>query len=226
MKILAQAVVALVCLAVSAGFAEQHEEAPPRYAVEVLVFRHLDQSRATAETEVPPDPYAQEVPAAALPPTQPPIEFLLLDPLGGEARFDPLQGGALTLRGAWSRLDRLDAYQPLAYFSWSQLALGQAATQSLGLADLGVTPPGLNGEVKLYKERFLHLALDLSWQESAATVTTGDRVALPPARIEESRRLRGDLVQYFDNPRFGALAYVRELESPEAAAGSEPDPTG
>lgn len=221
MNVIKKAALALLYFSTAAAHAEEFLELPPRYAVEVVVFQHLDQSHSTLETPPPPDPYALESPAPPRQATGPQVEFLLLDPSTGMTAFTQLGPERQTLGGAWRRLERLDAYRPLAYLSWSQPALGRAAAPSFWLADVGATPPGLQGQVKLYKERFVHLALDLTWQEAA-----GAQPARPAARIEESRRLRGDLVQYFDNPRFGAIAYVRELEMPEASPDPVTEPAG
>ena len=75
----------------------------------------------------------------------------------------------------------------------------------------------MSGEVTLYKDRFLHLALDLEWELPPDMAQRPEPAVSQTARIEESRLLRGDIVQYFDNPQFGAITYVRELEVAEPA---------
>jgi hypothetical protein len=193
-------------------------EPRPRFAVELLVFQHLDQTRSTAEIAPPPNPYADVPEGAAKLPPGPELTFLLLDPASDPFAIQALPVGERALASAWARLERLDAYRPLAYLSWSQTTTGRSAARSFWLDEVGVIPPGLQGQVTLYKERYLHLALDLEWA-GVPTDTTGVMDAAPAARIEESRRLRGDVVQYFDNPQFGAIAYVRELQAPEELPG-------
>lgn len=218
------ALVAL-CLAGPQGHTQEDLEEPPRYAVEILVFQHLDQTRSTQETPPPPRPFASEVPAAPLAPPGPALEFVLLDPVTGGPGFAELAPDDMSLGDAWRRLERLDAYLPLAYLSWSQPARSRAAAQPLPVGNAGAAPPGLSGQITLYKERFLHLALDLAWQASPGAPASLDEFAPPTTYIDESRRLISDLVQYFDNPRFGAIAYVRELEI-EAAAEAAAEPEG
>lgn len=227
MKTIVQITVAALLLALPPGQAQAQAQddtgdaPPPRYAVEVLVFQHLDQARSTPETPVPADPFA-----APLPPSEPSgaeLEFVLLDPINGGPGFASLPEGELRLGNAWLRLERLDAYRPLAYLSWSQPARPRAGAQPLALRQAGAVPPGLSGQVTVYKERFLHLALNLAWQIPPAMPGNPASPATATARIDESRRLRGDVVQYFDNPQFGAIAFVRELEAPEPVeAAAEP----
>ena len=213
MKTLVRITLATLLLAgVPAHAQDDAEASPPRYAVEILVFQHLDQSRSTAETPLPAKPLA-----AGAAPAGPELEFVLLSAVNGGPGFARLAENELSLGNAWQRLERLDAYRPLAYLSWSQLAHPQAAAQSLWLNQAGVTPPGLSGEVTLYKERFLHLALDLEWELPPDMAQRPELAVSQTARIEESRLLRGDVVQYFDNPQFGAITYVRELEVAEPA---------
>lgn len=216
MKTLARITLAALLLAgVPAHAQDDAAASPPRYAVEIVVFQHLDQSRSTAETPLPTKPFAAD--AAPAVPAGPELEFVLLSPVNGGPGFARLAENELSLGNAWQRLERLDAYRPLAYLSWSQLAHPQAAAQSLWLKQAGVTPPGLSGEVTLYKERFLHLALDLEWELPPGMAQRPEPAVSQTARIEESRLLRGDIVQYFDNPQFGAITYVRELEVAEPA---------
>lgn len=72
---------------------------------------------------------------------------------------------------------------------------------------------GLQGSVTLFRERFLHLVLDISLAEPDADPALA-------ARISQSRRVRGRSWQYFDHPRFGVIVSVR---APAAAEASAPD---
>ncbi|UCG72144.1 MAG: hypothetical protein JSV45_12960 [Chromatiales bacterium] len=216
MKTIVQITLAALLLAAPPGQAQDEtgDAPPPRYAVEVLVFQHLDQARSTPETPVPADPFAAPEPPAE--PSGAELEFVLLDPITGGPGFARLPEGELKLGNAWLRLERLDAYRPLAYLSWSQPARPRAGAQPLALRQAGAVPPGLSGQVTVYKERFLHLALDLAWQGPPTLTGNPEQPAAATTnRINESRRLRGDVVQYFDHPQFGAIAFVRELEAPE-----------
>jgi len=200
-------------LAVSLSIAAQDE--PPaldQYRVEVIVFRHVDQSRNTPE-QAPPI----AGPVANLPPPRgrdlPEPEFLLLDPQPLRVPRD-LPRDLLELEPVLARLERIDAYQPLAHFGWQQAATGRANAEDYWLNAAIGERTGLSGRLKIYKERYLHLAMALEYDPR-----DGSRKL---AVIEESRRLRDDRLQYFDHPQFGVIAAVTriERESPDDNSSS------
>jgi hypothetical protein len=215
----------------------QTEPAQPRYAVEVIIFEHVDQSQSTQELPVPPAQLLPGDAASPLPATpagnpRPPLSFLLLDPRLGQPDFLALAPGEKVLDRAYRRLEQLDAYRPLVHLAWSQRAWPRNAAQALDLADSRLAPAGLSGQLTLYKERYVHLALDLTLVNRQAAPAGGMNATATPssaagaARIIESRRLRGEAAQYFDNPRFGAIAQVWELRAPEEESTDVAEPTG
>ncbi|MGI9331167.1 MAG: CsiV family protein [Gammaproteobacteria bacterium] len=238
----------LILAAITAGLAHAQTEPAeiadplpppkPRYAVEVIIFEHVDQSRSTQETPVPPD---LSQPAAPDGNSRPPLSFLLLDPRLGQPDFLPLAPGEKVLDLAYRRLEQLDAYRPLVHLAWTQQAWPRDAAEALDLTDRGLAPPGLSGQLTLYKERYVHLAVDLALESLLAEPASALDPAVAPAwvlpavpppaapetaRILESRRLRGAAAQYFDNPRFGAIAQVWELKPPEEEPAEAADSTG
>lgn len=186
--------------------AQEELSAPDRYRVEVIVFRHIDQSRNTPEQAPPvsgpvanlPQPSGQDRP-------QP--EFLLLDPQLQKAPRD-LPRDLLELDSIVARLERVDAYQPLIHFGWQQPAAGRAEAEDYWLSAAIGEQLGLTGKLRIYKERYLHLAMALEFDPRDGRGR--------PAVIEESRRLRDDSLQYFDHPQFGVIATVSKVE-PEPA---------
>ncbi|MDJ0928439.1 MAG: CsiV family protein [Gammaproteobacteria bacterium] len=217
-------------------------EAPPRFAVEILVFENLDQSRNTPEIPPPPPLYADAEPEPDPPAAQPrairsgrdsKIGFLLLDPHPELPDFLVLPPTEFSLDQARERLDRLDAYRPLLHAGWTQQARRRSDARPAILGVDTMRSVGLTGEIRLYKERYLHLVVDLELADQSSYLAISDMANLLPeteadrplARIRESRRLRGELTQYFDHPRFGLLASVRRLEEPEeATTDAEPGP--
>jgi hypothetical protein len=215
---------ALLLAAVLPVSAQEETPAPSRYAVEVIVFENLDQSRSTPETPVPADPYAVAEPApSARLATRPELEFLLLAPGSGQPGFTDLPATERRLEAAYQRLERLDAYRPLAYLAWVQPARPRAAAEPLAVAQTNLAAPGLAGHITLFKERFVHLDLDLDWDSWSGRAAPGTgSIPEAPAHIAESRRVRGDTVEYFDHPRFGAITYVRELPEEPQPPATEP----
>lgn len=195
--------VALLLLAVCfCATAQEAPEPPDQYRIEVIVFRHVDQSRNTPEQAA-----AVSGPVANLPPPRgqdrPRPEFLLLDPRPVRIPRD-LPGDRLELEPVLARLERLDAYQPLAHFGWQQVAEGRNQAKDYWLDALMREQLGLSGKLKVYKERYLHLAMALEFDPRDG------RGEL--AVIDESRRLRDDRLQYFDHPQFGVIAAVTRIE--------------
>jgi len=209
---------ALLLFGVLFDVAAQDESAPPDiYRVEVVVFRHVDQSRNTAE-QAPPI----AGPIVNLPPPQghnrPKLEFLLLDPKPVRIPLD-LAREQLELDAVLARLERIDAYQPMLHFGWQQTEAGRAEARDYWLSEAVREQFGLSGKLRVYKERFLHLAMELEFDPRDGS----GRLAV----IEESRRLRDDRLQYFDHPEFGVIAAVRktdqaepEDDEPSSGAGS------
>ena len=237
---LSLATVAVLNAAVALAQDAETEEAPPRFAVEILVFENLDQSRNTPEVPPPPPLYADADQQPEKPVAEPrtsrrdsdsTIEFLLLEPHPGLPDFLAVPPDRFELNQARERLERLDAYRPILHAGWTQQARRRGAARAAILGVDTVPSRELTGSIRLYKERYLHLVVDLELAApESLPAATGDGIMLssanaapPPAQIRESRRLRGELTQYFDHPRFGLLARVRQLDEPAAEEpGVEP----
>ena len=93
--------------------------------------------------------------------------------------------------------------------AWIQPVSAKASAEPY-VVPLAVTDrSGLAGSVIVYKQRYLHVALDL-------TLSLSGEVAV----LKESRRVRGTNYQYFDHPQFGAIVAVRRLAAEAAQAAS------
>ena len=208
-----------------------------RYTVEVIIFRYAEDVGTGSEVflpdvpEIPTDeeqpmtldapvPEPQEVPVPL-----PDIELVLLDE------------DAYALTETHGRLERLDAYEPLMHFGWTQDTWPGARTEPIPLHLFGRPPAALDGNLMLYLSRYLHLVVDLRLQAPE----TGREVPVAPSgfdgfttdrdyrqpltprpvwfRIQEDRILRNGELRYFDHPKFGVLARVTRVEEEE-----EPDP--
>jgi len=235
-----------------------------RFAIEVIVFRHLDQSRNTpeqpavesiipasplelyldADTAVPMGPYANSALSGTDADTRAPgpvVGFYLLDVEPRFPDFAPLDERQLAR--VYTRLESLDAYEPIAHFAWLQAA--RAADQSVPFQIAALDPSGeyrIEGTVTVYKERYVHIQVELGLStvtpsvsppipEAATWPTYGDvftppdpkpvplAVAAPPEfTLHESRRIRGTNAQYFDHPQFGVIARVTEVILDDDAA--------
>ncbi len=99
-----------------------------------------------------------------------------------------------------------------------QPGLPEDRAKPFDLALLGVTNP--RGNVRVYLSRFLHVSLDLSYQDGTGVTApepAGNElreIALPPRyRLTTERQTRSGELHYFDHPAFGVLVRVTPVQS-------------
>jgi hypothetical protein len=168
-------------------------------------------------------------------PQRPPIDFLLLEPEPQLPDFLPIESHALVLDPVYQRLVRLDAYKPVLQLAWTQGARPRAVAQPYFISTADTRVTGISGTVKLSKERYLHLKLNLAFRPDAIglaepgfgvdPVTRRDMLGgLPPVtyRITGSRRVRAAEIHYFDHPKFGVIASVREIKPEQETVTQSP----
>lgn len=224
--------------------AAAQQSAPPnetdevrRYTVEMIIFEYAEDISVGSEMFVP---------EILNPRTEP------IDDEQAEATDEPdadervykfesnvLGRGEFTMNETWGRLQRLDAYRPLMHFGWTQTTIPENQTPELRLARFGRPVGGLDGTLKLYLSRFLHLDIDLSMPASDDASSAAVRAARPSApvntfadpaaredyedayvpeygpvryRISEDRIMKNGEVRYFDHPKFGVIAKVTRVE--------------
>ncbi len=166
--------------------------AVPMYRVEVLIFRHLDQSRTTEEVHAPLDPGLPpnfnidglgEIPDATTPSDtaggaattsglQPTghaatsVKFLLLEPVPAPPDFVQLAPAQFKLTEAWDKLNDVEAYGPVLHIAWLQPARAEAEAVPYDLVITDADPNVVTGTLTLYKQRFLHFEVDLTMREA------------------------------------------------------------
>jgi len=191
----------------------QEAEPPALYQVEMIIFRHADQSRTTQEIPRPPaqqveDMLTEELPKATTrtsrtPGTAPP-------------NITVLGGDQLSLAGIRTRLEKLSAYDVLTHRGWIQTAPDVAQAEEIDLSALAVDIQLVQGSASVYKRRYLHLAVDVSLpQQGLQTESTNDSQQLP-ITIDDSRRMRLGRLSYFDHPEFGIIALITRVKTEES----------
>lgn len=163
---------------------------PDRYDVEIIVFRYLKGSESH-ETAARLEPADAQQPASDA--------------------WSPLEPAALRLTGTASRLRRPGLYRLLYHGGWVQTV--ETSNRAIRVP----MPPaaqaeGVAGTITLYRERYLHVRVDLRLTAEADGSGT--------FTIQQSRRLRGQAIQYFDNPEFGLILAAREVTA--GATGTDP----
>lgn len=232
-KLIAAAIAATV-IAVTAAFGQSAPSGAPLYQVEVLIFanREFDPSEEQFKHEPVPlqsptlrspaivdesvfDPFALQAPDAPLAPDGGLVEPVPDEPEGGPRTLRPEE---LTLTAEYRKLSRLPAYQVLAHGGWVQPALPENQAEPFDLSKLGVSNP--MGTVRLHLSRFLHLRVDLTYQDGSMPAASADagpglrEVTLAPRyRLRTERQTRSGTLQYFDHPAFGVLVKVTPVPS-------------
>jgi hypothetical protein len=161
-----------------------------RYQIEIIVFRHGDD--AGSET------------AGALSPTLSQAATTQGQP--SNAPWTMLAPAELQLGGTVARLRSSGAYRLLYHGGWSEPVQSRARAIPFSM------PPearavGIDGTITLYRERFLQVRVDL---RVAADDTNPDG-----ATMQQTRRLRGRTLQYFDDTRFGVILAARPVGEQE-----------
>lgn len=218
-----------VALAAGLGLAlgAAHAQSAPRYQVEVVIFTQpagtsLEQ-RPLPAAPLPEDDVPGQDDDAATPVAAQPAPADAESDGEGQAPESLLPPGVsmpeapLALAAVATRLNRGD-YRLLWHQAWVQPAAAGDGLDLATLAALGQGPadPAISGTVRLSAGRFLHLGMELQLDAD------GDVAAV----LQQRRRVRPGIEQYFDHPHIGVIAIVSELEEdPLAAAGdaqSEP----
>jgi len=237
-----------------AAFAQNsgEQEQPPevaRYSVEMIIFSYQQDVSAGSEVFVadePPPVDGDMFDEALVDETQFSVPAYSEEP--AEEITDKLELSMMpeedfTLINVIERLDRLEAYTPLMHFGWTQLTYPAEETEARPLSAFMPPPEGLEGEIKLYLSRYLHLGIKLQLDAPVANTplqpladrpynsyNDGDDeevVMVYPVRyrIEEVRIFRNGELRYYDHPKFGVLAKITRAESEEPAKDDVDDDT-
>lgn len=151
-----------------------------------------------------------------------------LDPGDGlEFRLADIQ--AMELIDELERLQGRSFYQVLAHLAWEQPGYGLEQSHPFPLAEYAGAQSGLDGDVTLYRGRYLHMVFDLSLQapvsEQILVFPPRKQSLSPRYRIAEDRRMRSGELHYIDHPKFGILLKVTEVDAaPQVAPDSDTRP--
>jgi len=216
--------------------------APPQYQVEIIVFAHREfdageerfpqeltplranQNESLLDVPLYVEPSPPLIPdqAAPAPPDAAPAE----DPLA----FRLLAPDQLQLNAEYRKLTNGGAYRTVLHAGWVQPGLPEDRAKPFDLSLLGVINP--RGTVRVYLSRFLHVNLDISYQDGAAAGTATPEPAAgelrevtfaPRYRLVTERQTRSGELHYFDHPAFGVLVKVTPVQPTNSgSAGRRP----
>jgi Peptidoglycan-binding protein, CsiV len=103
-----------------------------------------------------------------------------------------------------SLLNQDGHYRVLAHQHWRQTIDAKTVARPVRVA--AVNPAELEGTIRFFMSRHLHLDVNLLFRE----VTTGSGNVV--YRLSEQRKLKSQETHYFDHPKLGVLVRVMPLE--------------
>jgi len=199
-----------------------------RYTVEIIVFKYAEDVSSGSEVFL----------GDKIEFDEDELEILELRPFRSVGDFKPLpdiefvllEEEDYQLTEALGRLQRLDAYEPIMHFGWTQATWPEEQTEPLSLYRFATPPADLHGSLTLYLSRYLHLVVDLQLDNPVASPL--DYSTIQPQRgpvryvINENRILKNGELRYYDHPKFGVLAKVTRVEEEEAEDPEESELLG
>ena len=221
----------LLLLPFLAAFAQdeiaEEEQEIRRYTVEMIIFKYAQDVSTGSEIFPGDEPVYEDAAAESQSPSnERPRRFRDIERVA-------LNRGEFTMGEIMSRLRRLDAYQPIMHFGWTQTTWPEEETRAIRLGSLANPPADLAGSFKLYLSRFLHLVVDLELDaphSARVDIAVGEpapdsgdyrrldefgSIVQPGPvryRIDEDRIFRSGELRYFDHPKFGVLAKITRVD--------------
>lgn len=99
-------------------------------------------------------------------------------------------------------------YRVLAYLRWVQTVDAKSIAKPIRVAS--ITPGELDGTIRFFMSRHLHLDVNLLFRETVAAA--GSESAANLYQISEQRKIKTQETHYFDHPRLGVLVRVMPVE--------------
>lgn len=114
-------------------------------------------------------------------------------------------------------LEKDGRFRVLAHQRWIQSMETKSASSPVRIRAANSKIPGeLDGTLRIYLSRYLHMDVNLVYQEEmreggfmGVTATNPEKLAY---RINEQRRIKGQETHYIDHPKFGALVRLTPVK--------------
>ena len=121
---------------------------------------------------------------------------------------DKAEGSPTLSPAITSLLEQDGHYRVLTHLHWVQTVDAKSVAKPVRIAS--VNPEELEGSIRFYMSRHLHLDVNLLFRETLSVAGAGARTEV--YRLSEQRKLKSQETHYFDHPRFGVLARVMPVE--------------
>lgn len=191
---------------------DESEPAPQWYSIEYIVFENNPLGQQAVE------PWTKE------PFLMPDNSIILDNELEGKT-FSSLAIDQQQLHGVFNRLEKLSSYTPILHGGWIQPVKEKAPLEPIQIIHQADALQ-LEGTLTFHRGRYLHLDINLQLSEVTNTdfndnFLTSSFIQAPTLyRLKETRRVKTTDTHFFDHPRFGVLAVIEKIDSPEAAVST------
>jgi hypothetical protein len=169
------------------------------YDVELVIFRNMAPVSSSEVLSLESTPAA--VPTAGLTDEEPTGASAsnLIPEQRALDTFPVLSTSKYRLKALEEGLRRSRNYQVLAHIGWTQPGFPRNEAHYLAVDPLVGANAGLSGRISVTRGRYLHLALDMTFQspEDAQKFS-----------LRQTRRMRSNERHYIDHPKFGVIALV------------------
>lgn len=123
-----------------------------------------------------------------------------------EGEFTELSYQFYQLKNITASLERSKDYNVLFHRAWRQLAYNRDNAIPYPLDSLvNGDNKSVAGSIKLVRERYLHLDIDVQLISSSAGKAAGNH---PIFQLREKRRIKSNQIHYFDHPYLSVIAKV------------------
>lgn len=200
---------------------EEEQVEVRRYTVELIVFSYAQDVSTGTEIFLADEPPVEEFLAGDLLIDDVPSD----DFLSVELPVDDFQEETVALSDQdfsldeiYERMEKLEIYEPLLHFGWTQPTYPKEDTEARPLSSFVTPPAGLQGDLTLYLSRYLHLVVNLQLDAPHSIPPPSDETVVTyPVRyrIDEDRIFRNGDLRYYDHPKFGVLAKITRVEEEE-----------
>lgn len=142
-----------------------------------------------------------------------------------ENHFTELAAAHYTLNSISQALESSGRHKVLFHRAWRQLAYSKSRAVAYPVHSIAENRrDSIEGIIKLVRGRFLHLDVNLQLMTTASgtEVMFSDNPNSRPAfELIETRRIKSNVLHYFDHPRLGVIARVTPYISNNARAPEE-----
>lgn len=121
---------------------------------------------------------------------------------------EKLEGNSFLQPTISSLLEQAGQYRILAHLRWFQTVDAKSIAKPMRVAS--VNPAELEGTIRFFMSRHLHLEVNLLLRETVATA--GKEPAAAVYQMSEQRKVKTQETHYFDHPRLGVLVRVMPVE--------------